>query len=97
MYHQEFIVKEDNVNVNHNEKMWFTHFPKDGTPHKVYSKPDRIFHNKCAVCSGMQVCIGYNDIWTTNPELGKLLADPEDGYKYTQNSNKRIHQKSVKR
>ena len=70
--------------------MWFTHFPKDGTPHKVYSKPDRIFHNKCAVCSGMQVCIGYNDIWTTNPELGKLLADPEDGYKYTQNSNKRI-------
>ena len=44
----------------------------------------------CNVCSGKKVKIGYNDMWTTNPELAKLLADPEDGYKYTQNSHKYV-------
>lgn len=32
----------------------------------------------------------YNDMWTTNPELAKQLANPEDGYKYTQSSNVRV-------
>ena len=29
-------------------------------------------------------------MWETNPELAKLLVNPEDGYKYTQNSNKPV-------
>lgn len=29
-------------------------------------------------------------MWTTNPELAKLLLNPEDGYKYTQSSNKKV-------
>jgi len=29
-------------------------------------------------------------MWTTNPELAKLLADPDDGYKYSQNSGSKI-------
>ena len=40
------------------------------------------------MCSGLQVCVGFNDIWTTNPDLGNLLANPDDGFKYMQNSNK---------
>lgn len=30
-------------------------------------------------------------MWTTNPEQSKLLENPEDGYKYTQRSNKKIN------
>lgn len=47
-----------------------------------------LINNKqgCNVCSNQKVKIGYNDMWTTNPELAKLLADPDDGYKYVQNS-----------
>jgi len=41
----------------------------------------------CPVCSNKKVKIGYNDMWTTNPELAKLLTNPEDGYKYTQHSS----------
>lgn len=29
-------------------------------------------------------------MWTTNPDLAKLLANPKDGYKYTQNSNEKL-------
>ncbi len=49
-------------------------------------------HIGCNVCciTHRKVLKGYNDIWTTNPELAKLLADPNDGYKYTQFSEKRI-------
>lgn len=42
----------------------------------------------CSCCAGRTVVPGINDMWTTNPELAKLLNDPEDGYKYTQSSNK---------
>lgn len=33
---------------------------------------------------------GYNDMWTTNPELASLLTNPEDGYKYAQFSNVKV-------
>ena len=85
----EFTLNDDNEYLGHTEKMYFTHHLPNGTSHIVYSKPDRIYNHKCAVCAGMQVCVGFNDIWTTNPELGKLLANPDDGFKYMQNSNKR--------
>lgn len=44
----------------------------------------------CPVCSSHKVKIGYNDIWTTNPELAKLLANPDDGYKYSQMSSVKV-------
>lgn len=44
----------------------------------------------CSYCSGLYVWIGFNDMWTTNPMLARMLADPEDGYKYTQGSKKRV-------
>lgn len=44
----------------------------------------------CPYCaSNPKVLKGFNDMWTTNPELASLLANPEDGYKYTQSSNKK--------
>ena len=84
----EFTLNDDNEYLGHDKKMYFTHHLPDGSSHIVYSKPDRIYNHKCSVCSGLQVCIGLNDIWTTNPDLGNLLANPDDGFKYMQNSNK---------
>jgi hypothetical protein len=46
--------------------------------------------NGCNICSNNTVVKGINDMWTTNPELAELLANPEDGYKYTQGSGKRV-------
>ena len=47
-------------------------------------------HRGCNVCGHNKIKIGYNDMWTTNPELAKLLLNPEDGYKYTQNANQYV-------
>ena len=44
----------------------------------------------CPICSNNKIKIGINDMWTTNPELAKLLANPNDGYKYMQQSNKKV-------
>lgn len=45
----------------------------------------------CPVCSGLIVRQGYNDIWTTDPNLGGLLLNKNDGYKYTSSSNKKAY------
>lgn len=45
---------------------------------------------KCAVCSNREIKVGFNDMWTTNLELAKLLANPEDGYKYMQSSHVKV-------
>ena len=49
-------------------------------------------HSGCPMCNGGTdtVVVGKNDMWTTNPELAKLLADPNDGYKYTQRTRKKV-------
>jgi len=45
---------------------------------------------RCPVCSSHKIVKGINDMWTTNPELAKLLNNADDGYKYTQYSSKRV-------
>lgn len=44
----------------------------------------------CPICDNKRILIGFNDMWTTNPELASMLLNPEDGYKYTQSSNKKL-------
>ena len=50
--------------------------------------PSKVCHRKdgsnCPYCAGQKLLVGFNDMWTTNPELASLLANPEDGYKYMQ-------------
>lgn len=46
--------------------------------------------DKCPVCGNQVIVAGINDIWTVNPELGAMLDDPEDGYKYGEYTNKRL-------
>ena len=49
-------------------------------------------HSGCPMCNGgtNTIIVGVNDMWTTNPELASLLADPNDGYKYTQSTSKKV-------
>lgn len=47
----------------------------------------------CPFCSNRKVLKSFNDMWTTNPTLAKLLSDSEDGYKYTQSSEKKVYWK----
>lgn len=34
-------------------------------------------------------------MWTTNPELASMLANPEDGYKYVEGSTEKVHWKCI--
>lgn len=45
---------------------------------------------KCPYCSNRKLLVGYNDMWTTNPTQARLLANIEDGYRYTDSSEKRV-------
>lgn len=47
----------------------------------------------CPYCYNRRVLKGYNDMWTTNPEMAKYLLDENDGYKHTQQSNKELRWK----
>jgi len=51
---------------------------------------NRVKGSNCPYCAGIKFKVGYNDMWTTNPELASLLANPEDGYKCTQLSTKKV-------
>lgn len=47
----------------------------------------------CPVCDNKVIMRGINDMWTTSPELAKLLANPDDGYKYSKCSQKSVNWK----
>lgn len=56
-----------------------------------WGKPSNVYRGKrrCPVCVNQLIIIGYNDLWTTHPEVAKLLENPEDGYKYSFGSGKK--------
>lgn len=40
----------------------------------------------CPYCSNQRVLRGFNDLWTTDPEVAALLTNPQDGYICTRGS-----------
>lgn len=42
----------------------------------------------CPYCAGNQVWIGFNDLWTTRPDVAALLDNSDDGYTCTYGSLK---------
>ena len=46
-------------------------------------------HQGCPFCSGRYPIVGKNDLWTTHPEIAKLLVKPEDGYTLSRYSGKK--------
>lgn len=60
--------------------------------HIFQASPGDILQGKgCPYCAGKKVLRGYNDIHTTHPSVGVLLANFDDGYKYTAHSGKKIN------
>lgn len=71
----------------HNEKMSFR--CKEGhiwlsTPHDVLDGYG------CPFCAGNTVLRGYNDLWTTNPEIAAMLKNPDDGYELSKGSHRKV-------
>ena len=61
--------------------------------HIFECEPNNILirNNGCPICSNHQVLKGYNDMWETNAAMANLLQNPDDGYKYTQNSTHKLN------
>ena len=47
-------------------------------------------NNGCPICGCNKTVKGINDMYKTNPSLASLLANPEDGYRHSQNSNYKV-------
>ena len=57
--------------------------------HIFYAYPSTLLkERKCPYCSNREVLVGFNDLWSTHPEIAKLLKNPEDGYCLTYGSGK---------
>lgn len=80
----------DKIAPNSSKKVWWLGECGHEFKYTPNGKDDR--SNICPYCSNYnaQLLVGFNDMWTTNPKLASLLANPEDGYKYMQSSNKRL-------
>lgn len=76
---------------NSNQKVWW--LGNCGHQWKALISSRNNGGNGCPYCSNTKLLLGFNDMWTTNPELAKLLANPEDGYKYMQNSHNKVNWK----
>lgn len=69
------------------EKILFT--CKEG--HVWLSTPHDILDGYgCPFCAGNAVLKGYNDIWTTNPEMAKMLKNPDIGYEISRGSHREV-------
>lgn len=54
----------------------------DSTPHDVLEGYG------CPYCAGQKVLIGFNDLWTTDPDVAKMLSDPNVGYAISRGSKR---------
>lgn len=45
----------------------------------------------CAAAAAKGLYPGVNDLWTVRPDVAKLLKNPDDGYRYTQNSHQKTN------
>lgn len=45
---------------------------------------------KCLYCNGKRILVGFNDLWTVNPDIAKFLENPNDGYIVTNSSTKKV-------
>lgn len=60
--------------------------------HIFEMRPRAIFDGQgCPYCSGNKLLVGYNDCWTTRPDIAVWLKNPEDGYSHFCNSHKKVY------
>lgn len=54
-------------------------------------KPSNLLSSSgCPCCSHKVVVKGINDLWTTDPDIAKLLVNLQDGYEVTRTSHKKL-------
>lgn len=60
--------------------------------HTYYKAPYVMYRsdNHCPYCSRRKVFVGETDMWTTDPDLAKMLLNPEDGYKYFSSGSQHV-------
>lgn len=59
--------------------------------HVWESRPHDILRGyHCPFCSGNKVLKGFNDMWTTNPNLASMLYDKNIGYEVSEASHKKL-------
>ena len=64
---------------------------KCNSDHIFKASPGDVLQGRgCPYCAGKKVLVGYNDIHTTHPHIGALMANFDDGYKYSAHSGKKI-------
>ena len=95
---EEFLQKLKDKNIpyvpleeykNGNTKIkWLCH--KHPT-HIFEMRPRAIFDGQgCPYCSGNKLLTGYNDCWTTRPDVANMLKNPEDGYTHFCKSHEKV-------
>lgn len=53
--------------------------------------PKSLFHGSdCPYCAGKIPIIGETSLWDTHPNVASLLKDPNDGYKYSKGTHKKV-------
>lgn len=54
--------------------------------------PRNLMHHNsgCPYCAGKKAWVGETDLWATRPDVARMLKNPNDGYKYTKGSNKKV-------
>ena len=60
--------------------------------HIWYPTPRNLLHSDsgCPYCAGKKPWIGETDLWTTRPDVARMLKNPDDGYRYTKGSSKKV-------
>ena len=64
--------------------------------HIFEASPDSVYRNAknnvdgCMYCNHQKVFVGETDMWTTRPDMAKMLLNPEDGYIYFATTNKKL-------
>lgn len=88
---EDFVGDEDELKLIMMSSLdkYYWRCPKCKSEYKTTASMKSNSDVRCPYCHGKRVN-ETNCIWTTNPELAKLLADPDDGYKYTKGSKVKI-------
>lgn len=85
-------VTPENVTSRSNKKVWWV--SRDGCGHTWDAQiSNRNFNSRgCPYCakSNARLLVGFNDMWTTDPNQAKMLANQKDGYRYTKSSTKKV-------
>lgn len=86
-----------NVTVNSGKKVWWQCNNYEDHEWEAKISNRNSLNSGCPYCDkyGNTILKGFNDMWTTNPELAKQLLNPEDGYKYMQMSSEKVEWKCL--